>query len=103
MSSISSQEEFFYLQVENLDFKNIIWKSSDSLKEGTKCDLCFKNESKFSTYQCCNWIGGGLGCGGGDIYVNYCEDCKNKNKRQKGNFDSALDEYFKYYKGSDTE
>lgn len=79
--SSDTNREYIYLNVEYFDFEN-----SENWEEynGTfLCDLCFENKSNYVTFQCCGFEGGRIGGGGGgDIYVYYCNDCKNKRKRK---------------------
>lgn len=74
-------KEYIYLDVYNFDFENSkYWEEYN----GTfLCDLCFKNTSNYTIFACCSFEGGRMGgAGGGDMYVYYCNECKNKKKRK---------------------
>jgi hypothetical protein len=76
-----NNREYIYLEVFCFDFENSeYWEEYN----GTYlCDLCFENKSNYVVFTCCSFEGGRIGGGGGgDIYVYYCNDCKNKKKRK---------------------
>lgn len=88
------QYEYLYLYIDNFNFDDPVnWtelKNKDFL-----CDLCFKNSAEFSTLQFATWEGGKIGAsGGGDIYIDYCSDCRKKKKKFRRSENYKGDDWF---------
>jgi hypothetical protein len=86
MKDKPEMEEYYFLEICHFDFDNPKnWEEVDeSLQTHRICDLCYDRKAKFTTYQCAGWYGsGGLGIGGGDIQIDYCNECKAKKKRSR--------------------
>lgn len=91
-SASIEQYEYEYLCIDNFNFDDPEnW--TELKKKDMLCDLCYKNNAEFSTLQFATWEGGKMGaCGGGDIYIDYCSECRKK--KRKFRCSDKLDDWF---------
>lgn len=48
------------------------------------CDLCYEAKADAYVFTFASWEGGKMGgYGGGDIYIDYCTPCREKQRRKR--------------------